>query len=332
MIKKLADMTLERKTLSPSDQAMDWLVRIRENPNDPAVRAAFEVWILEAPEHRREWEKTCQMWQALGHAPAFHRRKRPDTTRKAAPRRRGMAPKLLGAIVGAGAVLCLVALAGPSLLIRLQADYVTETGQSIRIALEDESTVLLAPDSAISLAFSGEKRGVTLLKGEAFFNVTPDKARPFVVKGGGLKVEVLGTAFDVRLGGDETEVALAHGSVKASTETPGTAPEHVLAPGDVLTLDRSTGQVMESKVAVADIGSWREGRLYVVDQTIGSVIEQIQRYHPALISIPDWTLARQKVSGIYDLNSPDQALGALVDPYGGKVRKVSDYIRIVTRL
>ncbi|MBO0128372.1 FecR family protein [Agrobacterium sp. OT33] len=324
-------MTLDRKTPSLSDQAMDWLILIRESPEDTAIQSAFEKWILEAPEHRREWEKTCQMWQALAEVPSFHKRKLGSiaTAAPASPRR--IRSRIVGGIAAAGTMLCLVALSGPSLLIRLQADYRSETAQSRNVILEDGSTVLLAPDSAIALAFSGNRRGVILLKGEAFFDVAPDKERPFAVEGGGLTVEVLGTAFDVRIGADDTEVALARGAIKASPEVP-SAPDHILAPGDVLTLDRASGEITEATIAISEIGSWREGRLYVVDQTISSVIEQIQRYHPALISVPDRALARQKVTGIYDLSSPDEALGALVDPYGGKVRKVSDYIRIVTRL
>ncbi|KAA9383464.1 FecR family protein [Neorhizobium galegae] len=324
-------MTIDSKTKTPSDQATDWLILIRENPEDPSLRSAFEAWLLEAPEHRREWEETCEMWQALGQMPSSALEALPHPAGAPPMRRFSLTSRLVGAAVFTGTALCLLLLAGPSLLIRLQADFVTDTAQSRSITLEDGSSVVLAADSAMALAFSGDRRGVILLKGEAFFDVAPEKTRPFTVEGGGLKVEVLGTAFDVRVGGDETAIALARGAVKTSPDRAGAA-EHVLAPGGMLTLDHTSGGITVSAVAIADIGSWRQGRLHVVNQTIGSVIEQIQRYHPALISIPDRSLANRRVSGIYDLNSPDQALGALVDPYGGKVRKISDYVRVISRL
>ncbi|CDZ62214.1 Two component sensor histidine kinase FecR/PupR [Neorhizobium galegae bv. orientalis] len=324
-------MTIDSKTRTLSDQTTDWLILIRENPNDPSLRSAFEAWLLEAPEHRREWQKTCEMWQALGQMPPSVREALPLAADAPPMRRFSLASRLVGAAIFTGTALCLLLLVGPFLLIALQADYVTDTAQSRSITLEDGSSVVLAADSAMALAFSGDRRGVILLKGEAFFDITPEKTRPFTVEGGGLKIEVLGTAFDVRVGRDETAVALAQGAVKVSPDRVGAA-EHVLAPGGMLTLDHSNGGVTASTVSIADIGSWRQGRLYVVDQTIGSVIEQIQRYHPALISVPDRSLANRRVSGIYDLSSPDQALGALVDPYGGKVRKIADYVRVISRL
>ncbi|MFB9949249.1 FecR domain-containing protein [Rhizobium puerariae] len=323
-------MILDPDRASLSEEATDWLIRIRENPDDPQVRSGFEEWVLRSPDHRREWQETCRMWQAAGEAGRPRARVAAPKTRRRASRG-GIAPRAIGAAVAAGISLCLAALAGPAILLGLQADYQTSTAESRNVTLEDGSTVLLAPDSAISVAFSASGRQVALLEGEAYFDVARDVSRPFVVDGGGLKVEVLGTAFDVRIGGDTTEVALARGIVKASASVAGKVAERALAPGDVVMLDRATGELTRSNIAVADIGAWRDGRLYVVDQTVESVIEQIQRYHPAWISVPDRALAQQKVTGIYDLTAPDQALGALVDPYGGKVRKVSGYLRVVSR-
>ncbi|MCS2250430.1 FecR domain-containing protein [Bacteroides fragilis] len=45
--------------------------------------------------------------------------------------------------------------------------------------------------------FSGNKREVTLLPGQAFFSVHPDKVHPLVVKTKNMDVKALGTAFEV---------------------------------------------------------------------------------------------------------------------------------------
>ncbi|WP_306866426.1 FecR family protein [Neorhizobium galegae] len=306
-----------------SDQALDWLVRMRENPDEPGLRGAFESWILESPEHRREWEKTCHLWKAMGQASDFYPRK---------PARRRVRKRLIvGGAVAAGLAICLLVFVAPSFLIRLQADYWTETAQTLTVTLADGTTVLLAPDSAIAIGFAGRERRVTLLSGEAFFNVMHDEAHPFRVAAGDVTVEVLGTAFDVSIAEDNIAIGLARGSVKATGTVAGAPVDRTLVPGEIIMVDHSTGGVREEKADVADIGAWREGRLYVTNATIGSVVEQLQRYHSAWISIPDASLARQRVTGIYDLNAPDQALGALVDPYGGKVRKVSNLFRVVSR-
>lgn len=142
-----------------------------------------------------------------------------------------------------------------------------------------------------------------------------------------MTVQVLGTAFDVDLTDGVTQVALAHGSVEASFRN---APPTRLVPGEMLIVDAS-GAIRKETVSVEDIGGWRNGELYVVDATIGSVVEQIQRYHPAWLTMADKRLAEQRVTGFYDLRDPDRALEALVEPYKGKVHAIGDSARIITR-
>ena len=152
--------------------------------------------------------------------------------------------------------------------------------------------------------------------------------RFITVDANGVEVVVLGTRFDVQTDGDVTVVALAEGSVKALVED-GT---EVLAPGDMLAANRATGEILRTTIPIADIATWRGGQIFVVNATIGSVVEQIRRYHPAWLSLPDGTLAGQRVTGFYDLRHPDQALEALVTPFGGKVRHVSPVARLISRL
>src|SRR5690606_36625721 len=118
-----------------------------------------------------------------------------------------------------------------------------------------------------------------LLAGEAFFEVTPDKTRPFTVDANGVEVTVLGTKFDVQTGDEITAVALAEGSVKAVVESAAQGEAEILAPGDLLTANRATGEVVHTTVPVGGIATWRSGQIFMVDATIGSVVEQIRRYH-----------------------------------------------------
>ena len=227
----------------------------------------------------------------------------------------------------AAASLCLVVLFIPTFSVRLEADYQTSTAERRTITLEDGSRVELAAASALSADFRDGRRTVKVLKGEAFFDVVPDKARPFVVEAKNVTVQVLGTAFDVDLTDGMTQVALAHGSVEASFRN---APPTRLVPGEMLVVD-ATGAIRKENVPVEDIGGWRKGELYVVDAPIGSVVEQIQRYHPAWLTMADKRLAEQKVTGFYDLRDPDRALEALVEPYRGKVHAIGGSARIITR-
>ncbi len=93
----------------------------------------------------------------------------------------------------------------------------------------------------------------------------------------------------------------------------------------------AVGEQEAGVAPVGEIAAWRNGLLFVNDVTIDSVVARLQRYHPAWISVPDRTLGHQRVTGLYDLRDPDRTLKALVQPYGGKVRSVSGYTRIVSR-
>lgn len=88
------------------------------------------------------------------------------------------------------------------------------------VALPDGTTVRLAPGSSLvyEKAFDRRKREV-YLRGEAFFKVKRDVAKPFVVHAGELVTEVLGTSFRIRQNekGKTTEVAVLTGKVSVYT-------------------------------------------------------------------------------------------------------------------
>lgn len=84
-----------------------------------------------------------------------------------------------------------------------------------RETLPDGSVVTLNRNASITYPkrFTGASRGITL-SGEAFFNITPDKARPFIIGANGVSVKVVGTSFNVKTGAEKTEVIVETGIVE----------------------------------------------------------------------------------------------------------------------
>ena len=329
------------------DEAASWLLRLREAAGDPRVQDDFNAWLSRSSEHRAAWQRVQESWYLLGEGkPVYEHVWRPRSSQtpstgvsrgfrvQTGNHSRATRPRWRWAatISAVGLAACLLVVAAPSILLRLEADHRTTTAQSRLVTLEDGTTVHLAADSAIKTDFSASRRQVRLLAGEAFFDVTRNPTRPFVVDASGVTVEVTGTAFDVRLASSMTQVELARGAVGVSFDAAQSASPAVLVPGQMLVVDRKSGAMIKSSIAPEDIGAWREGRLFVNDATIGAVVEQIQRYHTAWIAVPDVTLAHQTVTGLYDLRDPDRALRALVQPHGGKVHEFSRFARIVSRL
>lgn len=315
-----------------SRQATDWMIRISRNPDEPGLRPAFEDWLLRSPAHRRAWEETCMVWKTLGQAEVHASARTIGFDGGVAARKRRHIPrKIAGAAAAAALAFCLLVIFLPSAFLSIHADFSTRTGEVRQITLEDGSSVVLAAGSALRSDFGEDGRNVTLLRGEAYFDVRHESDRPFTVTAGAVTVKVLGTAFDVDMTRHSTDIALARGSVNASVVLGKRSISETLIPGELLSIDNASGTVRKSAIPIEDVGSLREGRLYVSGETITAVAEKIQRYHPAWISIADGELGRKRVSGIYDVTSPDEALGALVEPYGGKVRAIGGLARIISR-
>lgn len=339
------------KPLPPQDEdaldnlrkeAADWLLHL--SASDCRDDDGLRRWLALSNDHQRVWEETRAMWRVLGSVPssAYERvipapsipalTPLPAQIRSRRVKPTGIRKRTIAALVLSASLCFMAFVTGPRFLIEWQADYLTSTGETRLVTMADGSRVQLAADSAIKTNFKDGQREIILLAGEAFFDVAHDNDRPFVVDADGVKIEVLGTAFDVRLGEDATAVALVHGRVRASTTADGLERTRTLAPGDLLSVDRHSKEMSMQQLSTTDIGAWRDGRLFVVNSSIGAVIEQIQRYHPAWIAIPDRSLAGMRVTGIYDLSDPDKALAALVSPYGGIVRKIAGLGRVITRL
>ncbi|GGF63787.1 iron dicitrate transporter FecR [Azorhizobium oxalatiphilum] len=333
------------------EEATGWILRLQNAPANSLLRAQFDDWIAASPANRAAWQDANVTWRLLG---AFQQAdERPLASEQVVaeafapatapsgsggqPRRqqqgragratRGRRATIVAAALAAGLAIWIVA---PALLLSLRADHLTHAGQNQQINLADGSTVDLGGSSAISTQLTDGQRQVTLLSGQAFFDVRTDKARPFIVDVAGIEVKVTGTAFDVQATSTTTTVALLHGSIEAVVER-GTEPAIHLRPGQMLTLDRTAGTISVSEVPAEDIGSWRQGRIFIADASVGEAVELLQRYHQAWITIPDRALAQRRVSGLFDLKDVDAALSGLVEPFGGKVRQLTPLTRVISR-
>lgn len=130
--------------------------------------------------------------------------------------------------------------------------------------------------------FSGEKREVQL-SGQAFFEVTPDKTHPFVVKTQKMDVTVLGTSFEVFSydGDEEGETVLLTGKVKVevleSNQQKGGS--YVLKPNEKLTYSKTDGISLTTIDADA-YSSWRQGkRMSFKNETLEMILERLEKWY-----------------------------------------------------
>lgn len=324
----MTDPRMEPHADKRLEEAADWLLRLQDATVEQNAQIAFRRWLEEDAQNRQAWDKLCRSWEALGHAaPMFDDawrgagQIRPRAPVIAPPPARRLLRRAIPLAIVACAALILALPYGSRLLLWTQADYLTQSAEIRSISLQDGSVVSLGGQSAIEVDMDGPTRQVRLLAGEAFFEVVPDPQRPFIVTARDVTARVLGTAFDVRLSADTTRIELARGSLQVTARH-----QAVLSPGDSVTIAHDTGQLRRDSVPAEEIATWREGMLFVNDAPIARVVEQIQRYHPGWVRLTDDALGSQRVTGLYDLREPDNALRALIRPYGGRVRHVSPWL------
>ncbi|WP_394772838.1 FecR family protein [Flavobacterium sp.] len=86
------------------------------------------------------------------------------------------------------------------------------------IKLSDGSEIYLAANSLFQYPekFEGDERKVSLLKGNAFFEIAKDKTHPFIIASGEIKTRVVGTSFHIQLSKSKCEVIVVTGKVNVS--------------------------------------------------------------------------------------------------------------------
>ena len=318
-----------------TEEALDWLLRITEAPQDPSLRAALAVWRAQSDAHDRAFRSVARMWRVSGGLPreasdVSARPRRTTTARTDRPWRSGWTRRRMaaGALAAGIAAIFLLTLA-PALQYRLAADHATAIGELRTVMLADGSTLHLDADSAAAVDFKPSERAVTLLSGRAFFDVARVAGQPFTVTADGLVVTVRGTAFAVSAGRETLSVAVAEGKVEVTPKA-GSAERVSLRPGDRLTLSRATGTVAVTKVLPDDVAAWRDGQLVVDGLTLREVAERIGHYHRGLILIPDGGLAARRITGVFNLDNPAAALKAAARTQSAQVTALTPYLLLVT--
>lgn len=150
--------------------------------------------------------------------------------------------------------------------------------------LPDGTKVFLNAGSKISFnsEFQGETRNVTL-SGEAFFEVTHDKDKPFFVKMNGDIVKVLGTSFNIRSYPKEDFVQVSVATGKVSYSIP-SGDEVILEPGRMATYDPEGEKLVTGEVNELSAFAWKDKVLYFDDLPFNKIILELERWYGVDIS------------------------------------------------
>lgn len=172
-------------------------------------------------------------------------------------------------------------------------------GESFKVVLCDGTEVWLNANSnfVYPTAFIGNERIVTL-EGEAYFKVTKDPKRPFIVKTKNIQTRVLGTEFNIRsYSPEDTHVVLINGKVEVSNTKGGSYTR--LYPGEDAHL-QSDGNFILTEVDLDSYVYWKDGYFYFDDVTLKDIMQNLGRWYNVNIEFRNKEAMEYKMHFISD--------------------------------
>lgn len=297
----------------PREQALDWFSREQLGALAPHELRERDAWLASDPAHEREYQSLQQVWRVADHLPMDEMRAIMDRPAQETPHftRRRM-------LIGSGVSLAALATgAWVSRPLWVEASVFTQQiatakGERRQIELPDGSRLDLNTDTELKIAFFETHRKVELLRGEALFDVQPDKSRPFAVEAGEAHVLVTGTQFNVRRDADCVTVAVREGAVQVSSG-PWWRREHaMLSAGQIVRASRQSLEPLPQEKVEA-ITAWQQGRIVFRDVPLSTVATELSRYLDKPLRVADSQIAKLRISGTLSIEEPSAVLEILPD-------------------
>lgn len=194
----------------------------------------------------------------------------------------------------------------------------TTDNQIENISLSDGSEMWVNENSSISYFSSKEDERTVSLEGEAYFEVAPNKAKPFTVKSGKVEIKVVGTAFNVReiKASGAIEVEVKSGIVEVITG----AKKVQLKKGESVIVD---AEKLTKKVG-NNIGGWRTKEFIFNKQSVADILEEIQRVYDVKVVFRNRDLEKCTFTTNFQDESIDNILEVIATGLGCELKKVND--------
>ncbi len=194
-------------------------------------------------------------------------------------------------------------------------------GRIVHFNLPDGTSGVLHGGSELAYQLPFTNNRNIHLKGQAFFDVTHDKDHPFVVKTKEMRVEVLGTRFEIKAFDNEdfNSVLLERGKVLC--EIPSIAKKVILKPDQEVYVKDQDFKVY--KANAHDLTRWKDGLLIFRDETMQEVAKELTRWYNVDITIEDEVLNNYTFRATFNNEPIEEVLNLLsrTSPIKYKIEK-----------
>ena len=290
----------------PTD-AVGWFVRLQNPETSEILWLAYRDWLEADPANAKAYGQVEALWldadglstQAASGAAEilkFEPRHKPKPVRQ---------PLWLGAAMAAAAVMAIWVV--PPLLTKTEV-YQSGPGETRHIILADNSVIDLNRGSEMRVRLARSRREVTLVTGEALFDVAHDAKRPFLVAAGDRTIRVVGTQFNVLRDMGRLQITVGRGIVSVGKTDHDV--EARLVAGQQLEHKEGAAGVQVRAENASEVFGWRNGLLIYHNRPLGDVARDLTRYFRRPVAVEP-NAQHIQFTGSLRVDSQDAAIHTL---------------------
>ncbi len=194
---------------------------------------------------------------------------------------------------------------------------------AITDTLSDGSVIILNKHSGIKYPekFTGDTRSIAL-QGEAFFAVAPDKRKPFVIHVNNISIKVIGTSFNVRSSGSNTEVIVESGVVEVTRNN---RSVHLM-PGEKIIVTTTDSSLVKLPVTDKLYNYYRTKKFFCDDTPLWKLVEYLNQAYNSKIVIDRKSLRTLPLTTVFHDKPLDSILLVISETFNLSVVKSGDSI------
>lgn len=280
----------------------------------------FQIWIKENIEHKKAFEKVEMLQSLYLSLPSDIKSKISQEVHRNIKSRNSLRKSNFLKFAASVIFIIGASLFGINEYMNFGIKHTYTSNQEIKnIVLPDGSKVILDAKTKLDIKYFSDKREINIIEGKAFFDVTSNPNKPFIVNANMIKVEVLGTNFEVKNEIDKIVVDVINGKVKVEQNKNNEFQQlAILTKGKHISFDKQSKKVILKDIDINNIASWKDGILFFQDYSLEKAINEFKKYQDINITIQK-DIKNYTVSGSFSIHEIDKFIFALTKIYPIKV-------------
>ena len=288
-------------------EALRWLALMEHGPLQPQQQRRFAAWIASDIRHKGAIVRAQAASLRLDRLAALaggHSVLGPSPHELSLLKRNTTRRRLIAAAAAAAGLSGLGVWLGRGLLQELEGGtrYTSSVGELKKVVLADGSVITMNTQTELRVHYTGARRDIRLVRGEAMFAVAHDAQRPFTVRVGEWTAVAVGTAFAVRQFDEPTtDITVTEGIVQLLPVAGGVSAARRLSANQkaVIGADGNVevGQVSDSQIQ--QLLAWRTGLVVFTGEPLRMALAEMNRYTQSHIVVGDPELGERRIVGVF---------------------------------